>query len=135
MLIGWVVAAVAIRSSIKEQAAVAMTGPIAICAIPILDAAVAEELVPIASAKAVKNRADVAAKCCRVISHSSMNSREVCIGIFCETSLQGNPGLSHRQQFLGVSANVNSNTWSDVYVSGHSTRVLTRGLSTKNSGS
>jgi UDP-GlcNAc:undecaprenyl-phosphate GlcNAc-1-phosphate transferase len=41
MLIGWVVAAVAIRSSIKEQAAVALTVPIAICAIPILDAAAA----------------------------------------------------------------------------------------------
>jgi UDP-GlcNAc:undecaprenyl-phosphate GlcNAc-1-phosphate transferase len=41
MLIGWVVAAVAIRSSIKEQAAVALTVPVAICAIPILDAAAA----------------------------------------------------------------------------------------------
>jgi UDP-GlcNAc:undecaprenyl-phosphate GlcNAc-1-phosphate transferase len=41
MLIGWIVAAVAIRSSIKEQAAVALTVPIAICAIPILDAAAA----------------------------------------------------------------------------------------------
>jgi UDP-GlcNAc:undecaprenyl-phosphate GlcNAc-1-phosphate transferase len=38
MLIGWVVAAVAIRSSIKEQAAVALAVPLAICAIPILDA-------------------------------------------------------------------------------------------------
>jgi UDP-GlcNAc:undecaprenyl-phosphate GlcNAc-1-phosphate transferase len=41
MLIGWIVAAVAIRSSIKEQAAVALTVPLAICAIPILDAAAA----------------------------------------------------------------------------------------------
>jgi UDP-GlcNAc:undecaprenyl-phosphate GlcNAc-1-phosphate transferase len=41
MLIGWLVAAVAIRSSIKEQAAVALTVPVAICAIPILDAAAA----------------------------------------------------------------------------------------------
>ena len=41
MLIGWVVAAVAIRSSIKEQAVVALTVPVAICAIPILDAAAA----------------------------------------------------------------------------------------------
>jgi UDP-GlcNAc:undecaprenyl-phosphate GlcNAc-1-phosphate transferase len=41
MLIGWAVAAVAIRSSIKQQAAVALTVPIAICAIPILDAAAA----------------------------------------------------------------------------------------------
>jgi UDP-GlcNAc:undecaprenyl-phosphate GlcNAc-1-phosphate transferase len=41
MLIGWLVAAVAIRSSIKEQAAVALAVPIAICAIPILDAAAA----------------------------------------------------------------------------------------------
>ncbi len=41
MLIGWLVAAVAIRSSIKEQAAVALTVPIAICAIPILDACAA----------------------------------------------------------------------------------------------
>jgi UDP-GlcNAc:undecaprenyl-phosphate/decaprenyl-phosphate GlcNAc-1-phosphate transferase len=41
MLIGWLVAAVAIRSSIKEQAAVALVVPVAICAIPILDAAAA----------------------------------------------------------------------------------------------
>jgi UDP-GlcNAc:undecaprenyl-phosphate GlcNAc-1-phosphate transferase len=41
MLIGWLVAAVAIRSSIKEQAAVALAVPVAICAIPILDAAAA----------------------------------------------------------------------------------------------
>jgi UDP-GlcNAc:undecaprenyl-phosphate/decaprenyl-phosphate GlcNAc-1-phosphate transferase len=41
MLIGWLVAAVAIRSSIKEQAVVALTVPVAICAIPILDAAAA----------------------------------------------------------------------------------------------
>jgi UDP-GlcNAc:undecaprenyl-phosphate/decaprenyl-phosphate GlcNAc-1-phosphate transferase len=41
MLIGWLVAAIAIRSSIKEQAAVALTVPVAICAIPILDAAAA----------------------------------------------------------------------------------------------
>jgi UDP-GlcNAc:undecaprenyl-phosphate GlcNAc-1-phosphate transferase len=41
MLIGWAVAAVAIRCSIKQQAAVALTVPIAICAIPILDAAAA----------------------------------------------------------------------------------------------
>jgi UDP-GlcNAc:undecaprenyl-phosphate GlcNAc-1-phosphate transferase len=41
MLIGWLVAAVAIRSSIKEQAAVALTVPVAICAIPILDASLA----------------------------------------------------------------------------------------------
>ncbi|RIK73819.1 MAG: hypothetical protein DCC67_17410, partial [Planctomycetota bacterium] len=37
MLIGWIVAAVAIRCTIKEQAAVALTVPAAICAIPILD--------------------------------------------------------------------------------------------------
>jgi len=41
MLIGWLVAAVAIGSSIKEQAAVALTVPLAICAIPILDVAAA----------------------------------------------------------------------------------------------
>lgn len=41
MVIGWLVAAVAIRSSIKEQAVVALTVPVAICAIPILDAAAA----------------------------------------------------------------------------------------------
>jgi UDP-GlcNAc:undecaprenyl-phosphate GlcNAc-1-phosphate transferase len=41
MLIGWLVAAIAVRSSIKEQAAVALTVPVAICAIPILDAAAA----------------------------------------------------------------------------------------------
>jgi len=41
MLIGWFVAVVAIRGSIKEQAALALTVPIAICAIPILDAAAA----------------------------------------------------------------------------------------------
>ncbi|MCC6493806.1 MAG: undecaprenyl/decaprenyl-phosphate alpha-N-acetylglucosaminyl 1-phosphate transferase [Pirellulales bacterium] len=41
MFIGWVVAAVAIRCSIKEQAAVALTVPIAICAIPILDSGAA----------------------------------------------------------------------------------------------
>jgi len=41
MLIGWLVAAVAIRNSIKEQAAVALTVPIAICAIPIIDAGAA----------------------------------------------------------------------------------------------
>ncbi|HYO25707.1 MAG TPA: MraY family glycosyltransferase [Lacipirellulaceae bacterium] len=41
MLIGWLVAAVAIRCSIKEQTAVALVVPLAICAIPILDAAAA----------------------------------------------------------------------------------------------
>jgi UDP-GlcNAc:undecaprenyl-phosphate GlcNAc-1-phosphate transferase len=41
MLIGWLVACVAIRCSIKEQAAQALFVPIAICAIPILDAAAA----------------------------------------------------------------------------------------------
>ena len=41
MLIGWLVAAVAIRCSIKQQAAVALAVPVAICAIPILDAAAA----------------------------------------------------------------------------------------------
>lgn len=41
MLIGWLVAAVAIRCSIKQEAAVALVVPIAICAIPILDAAAA----------------------------------------------------------------------------------------------
>ncbi len=41
MFIGWLVAAVAIRSSIKEQAAIALTVPVAICAIPFLDAAAA----------------------------------------------------------------------------------------------
>lgn len=41
MLIGWLVAAVAIKSSIKQQAAVALAVPVAICAIPILDAAAA----------------------------------------------------------------------------------------------
>jgi UDP-GlcNAc:undecaprenyl-phosphate GlcNAc-1-phosphate transferase len=41
MLIGWLVAAVSIRSSIKQQAAVALAVPVAICAIPILDAVAA----------------------------------------------------------------------------------------------
>jgi UDP-GlcNAc:undecaprenyl-phosphate GlcNAc-1-phosphate transferase len=41
MLIGLVVAAVAIESSIKHQAAFALAVPVAICAIPILDAAAA----------------------------------------------------------------------------------------------
>lgn len=41
MLIGLVVAAVAIESSIKQQAAFALAVPLAICAIPILDAAAA----------------------------------------------------------------------------------------------
>jgi UDP-GlcNAc:undecaprenyl-phosphate/decaprenyl-phosphate GlcNAc-1-phosphate transferase len=41
MLIGLVVAAVAIDCSIKEQAAFALVVPIAVCAIPILDAAAA----------------------------------------------------------------------------------------------
>lgn len=41
MLIGWLVAAVAIRCSIKHSAAVALAVPVAICAIPILDAAAA----------------------------------------------------------------------------------------------
>ncbi len=41
MLIGWLVACVAIRCSIKQQAAQALLVPIAICAIPILDAAAA----------------------------------------------------------------------------------------------
>ena len=41
MLIGLVVAAVAVESSIKQQAAFALVVPIAICAIPILDAAAA----------------------------------------------------------------------------------------------
>ncbi len=41
MLIGWLVAAVAIRCSIKQQAVVALAVPVAICAIPILDAAAA----------------------------------------------------------------------------------------------
>lgn len=41
MLIGLVVAAVAIRCSIKEQAAFAMMVPVAICAIPIFDASMA----------------------------------------------------------------------------------------------
>lgn len=41
MLIGWVVAAVAIRCAIKEQAAAALTVPVAICAIPILDSVAA----------------------------------------------------------------------------------------------
>jgi UDP-GlcNAc:undecaprenyl-phosphate GlcNAc-1-phosphate transferase len=41
MLIGWLVAAVAIRCSIKQEAAVALVVPVAICAIPILDAAAA----------------------------------------------------------------------------------------------
>jgi UDP-GlcNAc:undecaprenyl-phosphate GlcNAc-1-phosphate transferase len=41
MLIGLIVAAVAIESSIKHQAAFALAVPVAICAIPILDAAAA----------------------------------------------------------------------------------------------
>jgi UDP-GlcNAc:undecaprenyl-phosphate GlcNAc-1-phosphate transferase len=41
MLIGLVVAAVAVDSSIKQQAAFALAVPVAICAIPILDAAAA----------------------------------------------------------------------------------------------
>ena len=41
MLIGWFVAAVAIKCSIKHQAAVTLVVPVAICAIPILDAAAA----------------------------------------------------------------------------------------------
>jgi UDP-GlcNAc:undecaprenyl-phosphate GlcNAc-1-phosphate transferase len=41
MLIGLIVAAVAIESSIKQQAAVALSVPVALCAIPILDAAAA----------------------------------------------------------------------------------------------
>jgi UDP-GlcNAc:undecaprenyl-phosphate GlcNAc-1-phosphate transferase len=41
MFIGWFVAAAAISCSIKEQAAIALTVPVAICAIPILDAGAA----------------------------------------------------------------------------------------------
>jgi UDP-GlcNAc:undecaprenyl-phosphate GlcNAc-1-phosphate transferase len=41
MLVGLVVAAVAVDSSIKQQAAFALAVPVAICAIPILDAAAA----------------------------------------------------------------------------------------------
>jgi UDP-GlcNAc:undecaprenyl-phosphate GlcNAc-1-phosphate transferase len=41
MLIGLIVAAVAIHSTIKEQAAIALVVPIAVCAIPIIDAGAA----------------------------------------------------------------------------------------------
>lgn len=41
MLIGFIVAAVAIQSSIKSQAAMALVVPVTICAIPILDASAA----------------------------------------------------------------------------------------------
>lgn len=41
MLIGLIVAAVAIHSTIKEQAAIALVVPVAVCAIPIIDAGAA----------------------------------------------------------------------------------------------